>query len=82
MVSLLLTATESSANRKNPGFMTKGQQLKTTVNPGETIRAVLKRFNTYRQPENVIEKVFSDFSCLNPVNLDTKPAADLVVYVA
>jgi hypothetical protein len=62
--------------------MTKGQQLKTTVNPGETIRAVLKRFNTYRQPENVIEKVFSDFSCLNPVNLDTKPAADLVVYVA
>jgi hypothetical protein len=81
MVSLLLTATESSANRKNPGFMTKGQQLTTTVNPGETIRAVLKRFNQYRQPENVIEKVFSDISCLNPVNLETKPTADLVVYV-
>ena len=82
MVSLLLTATDFSVARKNPGFMTKGQQLKTSVNPGETIRAVLNRFNQFRTPGNLIEKVFSDFSCQQPVALDLKPTADLVLYVA
>lgn len=82
MVSLLLTATDSSVARKNPGFMTKGQQLKTSVNPGETIRAVLNRFNQFRTPGNLIEKVFSDVGCQQPVALDLKPTTDLVLYVA
>jgi hypothetical protein len=82
MPSLFLTATDSSAARKNPGFMTKGQQLKTAVNSSETIRAVLTRFNAYRTPENVIEKVFSDPTCRQPVNLDLKPATDMIIYVA
>ena len=82
MVSLLLTATAASVNRKNPGFMTLGQQLKTVVNPGETIRTVLNRFNQYRTPENVIQKVFSDLACQTPVSLDLKPSVDTVLYVA
>ena len=82
MVSLLLTATTASANRKNPGFMTVGQQLKTAVNPGESVGAVLNRFNQYRTPENVIQKVFFDSACQKPVPLDLKPLADTVLYVA
>jgi len=82
MVSLLLTATVSSANRKNPGFMTVGQQLKTAVNPGETVGVVLNRFNQYRTPENVIQKVFYDSACQKPVSLDLKPAVDTILYVA
>jgi hypothetical protein len=62
--------------------MTKGQQLKTAINNGETVRAVLARFNVYRTPENVIEKVFSDPTCRQPVNLDLKPATDMIIYVA
>lgn len=78
MPSLTLAPTPAAVNRKLAGFVS-GAPLKLSVTAGETVGAVLNRFNAYRQPENQITKLQTKEG--HPVSFQTQVNSDLVVYV-
>ena len=81
MPHLHLTPSPGAVSRKLAGFHSGGT-LKLTFTSGETIGAVLHRFNEYRSPDNQIENLYTTVSLTKTIPLQTTLMADLVVFVA
>lgn len=77
MPTLTLVPSKSAVSRKLAGFH-QGIPLNLSFKAGETLAAILDRFNEYRNPDNQIEQVFTSG---NPLPLTTVLQQDLRVEV-
>lgn len=80
MPNLILTPSAQAVLRKLAGFHS-GNPLKIVFRPGETIDAILDRFNEYRSPENQIEVLFTDSGLKTKCSMSVAITSDLVLYV-
>jgi hypothetical protein len=81
MPHLHLTPSPGAVSRKLAGFHSGGT-LKLSFTAGETIGAVLHRFNEYRSPDNQIENLYTTVSLTKAISLQTPLTADFVAFVA
>ena len=58
MPHLTLIPTQSAIDRKLAGFHS-GNPLKLNFKEGETVQAILKRFNEYRGPDSQITSLYT-----------------------
>ena len=80
MLTLTLIPSKSAVQRKLAGFH-QGAPLKVRFTKGETLDAVMHRFNEYRSPENQIESLVTYENSQNPIPLKTLLTTDLALYV-
>jgi hypothetical protein len=78
MPNLILSPLQTAVNRKLPGFQS-GKPLKLSFNVGETLSAVLHRFNTYRGPDSQITLLVTATG--DPYQHQTQLSSDLTVFV-
>jgi hypothetical protein len=81
MPSLTLVPAKSAVERKLAGFHS-GNSLKLSFKVGETVNAVLHRFNEYRGPENQIKVLFANHDLKEHFPLQTQLQSDLSLFVA
>ena len=78
MPSLTLSPSKSAVQRKLAGFH-QGNSLKLSFKQGETLDAVMHRFNEYRSPDNQIEELVTSGN--SPIPMKTVLTTDLVLFV-
>ena len=80
MPHLTLIPTQSAIDRKLAGFHS-GNPLKLNFKDGETVQAVLKRFNEYRGPDSQITSLHTSLDEKVSFPLHSVLRTDLSLYV-